>query len=447
MSDGLIIGKMKNPKKNQQNDQTEQQNVESDIHQSQEESKTEINQIEAAVDQLKLSENAKIDEQEEDLEALYDDDKKEVVKVEEQKHQGGLQNCLLVFNDIHVCQFDLDKKKWDIGDLIGNAEDYPIFQNSQATLVPKDLAKPIKQVIFSGGIFNQQVQRSVTRYDMMYEVRLGGKQDLVVKLHQDHKPLPIPVYLHQAAVVRGKGDNKNTLTILVIGGKDSIQSLESLDSVYALKFKFQEDEFIREEEIKEAEEFVENQNWIKLASMQNKRHSFGCSVVGEEERYVYVYGGITGQLKDSHKPILAGISVERFDIYDNKWTTIQISNIPRLASFGFDVDINSGQMYIVGGSNGECTTTQTWKIDFLKQEATNMELDLDLPTALSKVMVRFVKDTNKYKLLCFGGLESEGMNLITEFGQKGWSAQEESHLLLNVIEDNELIFYPSLSLQ
>jgi hypothetical protein len=67
-------------------------------------------------------------------------------------------------------------------------------------------------------------------------------------------------------------------------------------------------------------------------------------------------------------------------------------------------------MYIVGGSNGECTSPQTWKINFEKKEATNLNRDLDLPTALNKVMVTTEKNNSgelvKYTLMCFGGIDS-----------------------------------------
>jgi hypothetical protein len=49
--------------------------------------------------------------------------------------------------------------------------------------------------------------------------------------------------------------------------------------------------------------------------MKIGRYSFGSAVI--QERYVYVYGGIVGQLKDSNKPILADIPVERFDYHTN----------------------------------------------------------------------------------------------------------------------------------
>lgn len=52
--------------------------------------------------------------------------------------------------DQHICYYDFNKKKWNIGDLIGEAENLPILQNSSVIQIEKgNIMK--KQVIVTGG--------------------------------------------------------------------------------------------------------------------------------------------------------------------------------------------------------------------------------------------------------------------------------------------------------
>lgn len=88
--------------------------------------------------------------------------------------------------------------------------------------------------------------------------------------------------------------------------------------------------------------------------MTNSRHSFSATVF--DEKYVYVYGGVVGQLDNSHSPILAAVVVEKYDFHNDKWESIKIAGIPKLTAFGHAFDNITQKLYIIGGSDGHLLT-------------------------------------------------------------------------------------------
>lgn len=62
-----------------------------------------------------------------------------------------VNDTFLMFVNINLCYYDFEQKRWNIGDLVGGAEDYPVLQN--ASVVRNHLA-PLNQptqLIISGG--------------------------------------------------------------------------------------------------------------------------------------------------------------------------------------------------------------------------------------------------------------------------------------------------------
>jgi hypothetical protein len=75
---------------------------------------------------------------------------------------------------------------------------------------------------------------------------------------------------------------------------------------------------------------------------------------------------------------------------------------------------------------------------------------LDLPTALNKVCVKANRDKEEdVEIYSFGGLSTEGTSLFAKLNEnlRSWKALDKSYLILNVIDDPELLFYPTLYIE
>ena len=61
-----------------------------------------------------------------------------------------MSNSFLIFVNHNICYFDFKDKKWNVGDLIGDAEEYPVLPNASVILNPYT---PVgqTQIIVSGG--------------------------------------------------------------------------------------------------------------------------------------------------------------------------------------------------------------------------------------------------------------------------------------------------------
>ena len=119
-----------------------------------------------------------------------------------------------------------------------------------------------------------------------------------------------------------------------------------------------------------------------------------------------------------------------------------------LCAFGSAFDYHNNLLYIVGGSDGKILHNETYTIDFKNQQANNIGLDLDISTAMNKVCVRSKRDDpSDVEIYSFGGLSTEGTNSFAKLGDKSWNIFEASHLIMNVIDDPELINYPSIYIE
>ena len=67
--------------------------------------------------------------------------------------------------------------------------------------------------------------------------------------------------------------------------------------------------------------------------MKSSRCCFAAICI--QERFIYVYGGIVGNVVNSIKPIMSSPIVEKYDVNKDSWETINIKNSPTLAAFGW----------------------------------------------------------------------------------------------------------------
>lgn len=76
--------------------------------------------------------------------------------------------------------------------------------------------------------------------------------------------------------------------------------------------------------------------WEHGPEMIEGRHSF-CAITLGKDRYVYVYGGITGNQPNSHRPKIVENVIERLDVVKESegWIKFEINDAPRLAAFGW----------------------------------------------------------------------------------------------------------------
>ena len=126
------------------------------------------------------------------------------------------------------------------------------------------------------------------------------------------------------------------------------------------------------------------------------------------------------------------------------WETIVINNAPRLFGFGFSQfeENNEKKLYIVGGSDGDTRKAETWELDFDKLISKNLECDLQ-EIALNKVCLSYNPKKKERTLFSFGGSGSFGTNFQTENNLKQWATISESVQVLNVIQDDDMLFLPS----
>jgi hypothetical protein len=121
----------------------------------------------------------------------------------------------------------------------------------------------------------------------------NGLKEIFARQQVELPDMPTPRYLHQSAGVIIEGKTH----LIVMGGKDSRESKESLKTVYMLKIH----DFIaeREDQSTEIMERIQEKKqqktqavklWQECAAMNGARSMFASTVI--DYRYVYVYGGI-----------------------------------------------------------------------------------------------------------------------------------------------------------
>jgi hypothetical protein len=152
--------------------------------------------------------------------------------------------------------------------------------------------KSVANLIVTGGNKHAKVLSKGYGISFGYTYK-NGLKEIFARQQVELPDMPTPRYLHQSAGVIIEGKTH----LLVMGGKDSRESKESLKSVFMLKIH----DFIAEREDQSTEimeRILEKKQqktqavklWQECAPMNGARSMFASTVI--DYRYVYVYGGI-----------------------------------------------------------------------------------------------------------------------------------------------------------
>lgn len=242
--------------------------------------------------------------------------------------------------------FDLEKEKWMMAEneeVIKNVSENGSYQqevfsfrdNCSTTIL--ETSNEVVKLFVTGGNNHKKVYDKAYGISFVYSYKAGLKD--IQGLKQVELPdLPTPLYLHQSAVVKIDGEEH----LIVMGGKESIDSYQSLNTVYKLKIK----NFIgkRQDQMEAIENIMQKKNlkgknlylWEQCLPMINTRSMFASTVI--DHKFIYVYGGISQGIQASDFPgknQLPKYLVERYDAIADSWSEIIIQNAPNLSSFGW----------------------------------------------------------------------------------------------------------------
>ena len=123
---------------------------------------------------------------------------------------------------------------------------------------------------------------------------------------------------------------------------------------------------------------------------------------------------------------------------------IEIEGVPSLSAFGWSEGKDSSEIFIFGGSDGDCLHSDLLKIDFTNQKLTEYaECSFDSRTTLSKMAVEYNVEKKGYVVHSFGGAESEGTSIYLNLMDTTpkWKMYEKAYIsIFEMSDDIELIF-------
>jgi len=93
---------------------------------------------------------------------------------------------------------------------------------------------------------------------------------------------------------------------------------------------------------------------------------------------VYAFGGISGRGSGQaeHHPTLSSSIAEKYDPAADRWEAIEVQGALPLAAFGWTC-LDSNELLIFGGSDGDMLSENTWIIDFKGLKATLVPAESD----------------------------------------------------------------------
>ena len=164
--------------------------------------------------------------------------------------------------------------------------------------------------------------------------------------------------MHEACIVK---NSRNEWQLLVIGGKVGSHqaSCSCTTSVIGIDLKFVLSPWLADKMGESGQV-----SWQMLSPMIKARANFAHCVV---DNLVFVFGGISGngKGKQSHFPVLASPAIERYSPATDKWEEINIEGAPQLAAFAWtSKGANSGQILVLGGTDGTIIQESAYEIDF-----------------------------------------------------------------------------------
>jgi len=275
-----------------------------------------------------------------------------------------------------------------------------------------------------------------TAYGLSFkEGVINGMRVLEAYIEQRFPDLPGPRYLHQSAGVRING----RAYLIVMGGKDQASSKDSLRSVHKLHIH----DLISNSPPKKG---TKVEQWVECAPMTSGRCLFASTCISD--RFIYVYGGIAST--NESRPNLSKQLFEKYDSTTNVWSSLTIENAPALSAFGWTEGYLPHELFILGGSDCSMLQSSLWKIDLLEGRATNLDIEFESSTALSKLAA--IKDEKKgtYKIYAFGGSQSDGAGYNIDLSEErpAWKLLDHSYLsLFQGNEDRELMFKQGVHFQ
>ena len=119
---------------------------------------------------------------------------------------------------------------------------------------------------------------------------------------------------------------------------------------------------------------------------------------------------------------------EKYDLKQNKWEEYEIKGAFPLAAFGWTaLAPESGQILILGGTDGDLIQEDAWIVDFKNQKAERQDNSVESPLASSKLIFR----SKANKIYCIGGFGSGGQNYQKKNEPDAqWEEFERSHASL-----------------
>ena len=147
--------------------------------------------------------------------------------------------------------------------------------------------------------------------------------------------------------------------------------------------------------------------------------------------FVYVYGGISGcgEGEESHHPMLAETTIERYQPKADVWEPITIAAAPRLAAFSWarlGSKPTDSKMVIFGGSDGNITLQDFHIVDFNDSTVQTKETNFEFNTALGHMVYHGGSDTLHH----IGGYNSEGVDYRMKISEASWTQSEKNHSLV-----------------
>ena len=149
--------------------------------------------------------------------------------------------------------------------------------------------------------------------------------------------------------------------------------------------------------------------------MHSNRSMFASTVV--DYKVAYVYGGISQGSQGFNS--LAQNIIERYDAIANKWSLINVNNVPNLSSFGWCQGTIPGEIFVLGGSDGYFLQSSLWRINLTNGRGQDLGVEYDSQVCLNKLALSHNKFSGKTILYSFGGPNSEGFGFKCDIHNRG----------------------------
>lgn len=328
---------------------------------------------------------------------------------------------VIAFKDEEFLVFDCKRQNWQLGDF----NDTTVVVPEHAAVVALEPTQTVDfHMIAVGGLKFGRAQSSCLGIQFYLNM-----QNLVeyfsCNVVSTMPELRTARFMHQAALVKVG----HAWTLFVAGGKtkdDWLNSTELLDlSPY----------FKKGLTVRDAEGIVKplTTDWRQGAPMLAARANFALIAIKDQ---VYALGGIEGRdSNESHRPVLSHIVCERYSVGTDKWESINIANMSRLAAFAWTMLDDPTKIAILGGTNGGIMQDELMIVDFKAHSCDNVPVSYPFYTSMGFLAYRSEDKT----LYSFGGINSAGINYKHTLDSKDWEQCDKRHSLIANAHAMELV--------